>query len=176
MQDYHVPIALIRRVCFPSGQRLPKLKRIEFPPKAIVNPVTKPYSGYTVSTFDATKGNLEKQQYQFFVGRTRTNDNSATCRWCGVVGYGDHYQREHGKGEGSKIGCKKKLTDLYKTFCVNKQCMMCDNATMKTTWGVPLCSKECETEWQFHAPASLRFEVDMVTRNEREEAGKIHQV
>lgn len=177
MQDYHVPIALIRRACYPSGERLPKLVRIEFPPKAVVRDnLVAARGGFTTSTFDDTKGNLDKPLYQFYVGKIRVNDSICTCRWCGTIGFGVHFTKEHGKAEGSRTGCKRLLQDIYKTFVTNKVCMMCDADTLKTSWGVPLCSPECEKEWMFHNPRSLTFEIEIFEKARAEEEKEANQL
>lgn len=168
-----MPIALIRRLCYASGRRLPKLERIEFPPKKVAaTGVSQLVSnGRLLSTVGVStifKGNLEKQLYQFYVGKMRSNDNSAVCRWCDTMGFGSMFLRDHGKGAGTATGCKKHLVDIYKTFVLNGQCMMCDARTTRTSWGVPLCSEECEKEWQFHNPRSLRFEIEVFEKREKE--------
>lgn len=157
-QDYRVPIALIRRLCYPSGYHLPKLERLEFPPKkpsAVVTPI----NHYRV--IDASKGNLPREMYEFFIGKLNVNEYVATCRWCGAHVYGEHSWAGHGKSEGVDKGCKRHLKDLYRTLTMTQQheCIVCDSSTSCTTWGVPLCSKKCEQAFMFEQPLTMRYEL-----------------
>lgn len=159
-QDYHVPISLIRRLCYSSGTRLPKLERLEFPPKKEVIPITN-YKSPISRSINVEKGNLSKELYEFFVGKMDTNANVATCRWCGTVIYGAHSWEMHGKSTGNESGCKRLLKELYRRLTLEDtlECIACDSLTNLTAWGVPLCSKKCEQVFMFEVPLTLKYEI-----------------
>lgn len=164
-QDYQVPIALIRRLCYPSGTRLPKLQRLEFPPKPTVIPITS-YRSPIVRSVSVERGNLSKELYEFYVGKMDTNANVATCRWCGTMIYGQYSWETHGKAVGNEYGCKRILKDFYRTLTqgAEHECVACDTITRLTAWGVPLCSKKCEQVFMFEIPLTLRYELAQYRR------------
>lgn len=170
-----VPNALIRRLCYPTSYRLPKMEHMQYPPKP-ADTVKKPYVPSHVptrltqptvqpsSTLDYEKGNLKNDEYRFFVGYPSTASTHSTCRWCQ-----GRFETETARKAHKKAECKRKLTDLYAVLLKDSNCVMCDNRTPREYWGIPLCSATCRNEFKFTMSQAMKFEINrvLVTSGER---------
>ena len=165
-----VPNSLIRRLCYPTSYRLPKLEYMQYPPK----PAEMERKSYVPShvpnrlisaaelmarrasaQLDYDKGNLKNDEYRFFVGYPVVGSNCSTCRWCQA-----RFDSEDGRKAHKKAECKRKLTDLYTLLLKDRNCVMCENHTAKEYWGVPLCSVTCKNEFRFALSSTMRFEIN----------------
>lgn len=160
----HVPIALIRQVCYPTSYRLPKLVRLDFkqPSAASAHVVHFPVHQSTSTTADfewAKKafnaGNLPHGDYRFFVGRLDKHNGSGVCRWCRDILYTEKARKEH---KGNR--CQEKLTRLYRTLLDARHCAVCNRLTHSEHWGIPLCIDSCRNEWKFTLSPQFKMAVD----------------
>lgn len=171
-----VPVALIRRLCYPSAYRLPHLERLVFPvPKAAVKRPASPLSrlngprvlpGSVIDTTALTAGNLPNEEYRFWFGHRQTSWMDSVCRCCGANCY-TKTARERHLLEGD---CKENLLFVYRRLVKDANCVCCDGRTRKQKWGVPLCSDECIKEWKFSAPGALKFEIMALKEGLKKEA------
>lgn len=83
----------------------------------------------------------------------------AQCRCCGQVVITKVERKEHKKG-----GCGSKLEDAYKMLRRSTECIICKLATHRKVYGLPMCCKDCEFEWEFTTatPAVLRYVLEEV--------------
>jgi len=152
-RNMSIPIALIRKVCYPSGNRLPKLTRLDYKWQ---NPTLQPVMNLEKSSMTGVtvRGNLHNDEYRFFVGKIDRLAVGCFCRWCGEPIYTEIGCKRHGKGT-----CKQSLVDLYKRLLCLKRCMCCNQHTIREYWGLPLCSVKCENEWRFTSPPNLKVAI-----------------
>lgn len=166
-----VPNSLIRRLCYPTSYRLPRMDHMQYPPKPadmerkpyvpahvpsrLVNPTVQ-YSRHQ-ETLDFNKGNLKNDEYRFFVGYPATHSTHSTCRWCQA-----RFETEEGRKLHKKAECKRKLTDLYELLLKDSNCVMCENRTPREYWGIPLCNLTCQNEFKFTMSGSMKFEINRV--------------
>lgn len=80
-----------------------------------------------------------------------------SCRCCREVHMTKEARKEH-----HKAGCGRKLEEAYKVFRRVTECIICLNATKQKTYGLPMCSKECEYEWEYvtTTPQALAYVLD----------------
>lgn len=162
---HKVPVALIRRLCYPSTYRLPKLKRLMFPRPVSAKlmpetPVIVPYSrlvGNRVlpGSSEGVVHNLPNEDYRIWFGRAHSGWCSATCRWCGAICHTKETRNAH-LLNGT---CDTHLLAIYRILRKDGNCACCDDRTTKAKWGVPLCSDECVDEWRISLPGVLKFEI-----------------
>lgn len=152
MLDFVPPIALIRRICYPTSVRLPQrtLLGLKVPKKVIPPVVQSRFAGY-VRGGETGKGNLHNEEYRFLVGKFDRTLSAATCRWCGDTMYSEKSRKEH-QGDN----CHRGLTDLYRKLLAIKKCVICNAYCTKTYWGIPLCGDNCQEEWRFTMPEFLK--------------------
>lgn len=170
MPDFVPPIALIRRICYPTSVRLPQraLLGIRVPKKVIPTVVESRF--YAARNFGRVgnnrKGNLNNEEYRFFIGKFDSTLVVSTCRWCGDAFYSAKARKDH---EG--IDCHRALTDLYKKLIALKKCAICQAYCSKTYWGVPLCGDSCQEEWRFTMPDYLKkYIVVQIEKSKKKEA------
>lgn len=176
MAQQRVPDSLIRRLCYPSSYRLPKLVHLEFPKKVI--PVVSAYNRNYDAAFgrgsrlragtdhlqDWQKGNLHKDEYRFWIGAPFIKSNLSTCRWCKAMCYSPLDRKNH-----TSKGCNPKLITVYGALLREAMCVMCRKPTYGTaSWGVPFCSKTCAEAWRYEDPPFLRFRVGALQAETRE--------
>jgi hypothetical protein len=100
-------------------------------------------------------GNLENQQYQFFLGHPMATSPFSQCRVClEVVKNGE--RKDHAK----TLGCFKIMTRVLKAV-PRDECVICGKTTTKNRWDVPLCGAYCEELWKFEAaqPTAVLMEI-----------------
>lgn len=169
-----VPNALIRRVCYPTSYRLPKMPpRLEFPKKPEEKPVvphipvrstfamrgSPPHlvdiSGKSPAVvMDYGRGNLPNDEYRFFIGYPAKQSTVSVCRWCT-----GRFETEAARKAHKESDCKRNLISLYQRLRLDKLCVVCDVKTHREYWGLPLCSDACEQEYRFAVPDSMKFEI-----------------
>jgi hypothetical protein len=166
-----VPNALIRRLCYSTSYRLPKMEHMQYPPipaeaekkpyvpAHVPSRLVQPTGGHPHRqrelALDYEKGNLKNDEYRFFVGYPSTVSTHSTCRWCQGRFETDAARKAHKKAE-----CKRKLTDLYAMLLKDHNCVMCDNHTVKEYWGIPLCTTTCQNEFRFTLSQTMKFETN----------------
>lgn len=167
---YEPPIALIRRVCYPTSYRLPAMARmavraqekppIVYPASAgvIVHPGR--FHRMPVPNMD---GNLSKEEYRFFIGKIDKGYRVAVCRWCSAYVHSEEDRRDHKENE-----CPRKLISLYSKLIKIGKCGFCNNVTSHYVWGIPICGKTCENAWKFEMPPALRLVINRIKVDTKE--------
>lgn len=190
-----VPVAMIRRLCYPSSYRLPKLKRLQFPlPKVPVkaapfrNPMDSTSPRLVGSVRDTIairgnasllakimavtnqpevkkRGNLGNEEYRFWSGHCEPEYSDAQCRWCQA-----HVRSVvERKAHHTHSDCRENLMIVFRLLRKDHNCVCCDDRTPEEKWGVPLCDEKCQNEWRYSIPGSFKFAVDTLKRNLRKQ-------
>lgn len=86
-----------------------------------------------------------------------TNPGFATCRACGEILFHKDERKEH-----KKKGCGAKLEEAYKRLRKATECIICKLETHRKVYGLPMCCKDCEFEWEMTTatPRGLRYILD----------------
>lgn len=153
-----IPIALIRKICYPAGYRLPKLARLDYtwkPPQQ-----TPALTQMHAMTPRPILGSLQNDEYRFFIGKSQPGWTVATCRWCGALFYNVDERKKH-----KAQRCKEKLVKLYARLLSKSCCMACGALTKEEYWGIPLCDISCQNDWRFRLPEP--FKVMLFEEQER---------
>lgn len=103
---------------------------------------------YRAKTNIACEGNLDENEYRYWIGTRSITGQSATCRCCRDTVYSETQRSLH---RGTKVVvCKLRLVHAYNFLARTKKCIVCgaDNWGC-AKWGVPLCSSACITKWRF---------------------------
>lgn len=189
-----VPVALIRRLCYPSTYRLPKLERLQFPaPKAPIKPAPSAYDGMmhrAATTIALANGKppipalnqiVQRMTQRSVPGPTPCygNLNNEEYRfWAGhsEPEYSDaqcrwcssHFRTaDQRKQHHADSDCRENLMVVVKLLRHDKNCVCCDDRTTNAKWGIPLCDEKCENEWRYSLPGAFRFAVDNLKRDMR---------
>jgi hypothetical protein len=100
------------------------------------------------------KGNLDEQDYRFWIGKKESVATFAVCRACGTeVWGGPGAMLKHKevtnlfKGGGP---CTTVLVQCYTKLLAKRQCIVCQAVTYNKRWGIPLCTPECLMKWKFY--------------------------
>lgn len=135
----------------PSGQRLPKWKKLFIPSNNFVpikayNNFCDPLESTKKVPADLQKGNLPFGLYRYFVGDPLFISKMAKCRACELTTYSDVTRLEHFK---NKV-CTRNLTKAYKYLCRTFPilCVVCNEAFPGRRWGLPL-HVPCQRAWMF---------------------------
>lgn len=88
---------------------------------------------------------FENWEYRFWVADIDASGRlaSAECRCCNSLFHIMEGRRLH----GANNGCFVKLTSAFKLLLRDKKCVICNQSTIKQTWGVPLCGSGCMEAW-----------------------------
>lgn len=148
-----IPIALIRKLCYPSGYRLPHLERLDYtwknPAEQASSQTTRsgPVTIHVPRIVTVIKGSLPNDEYRFFIGKMEAVWLGSNCRWCDTFLHNADFRKQH-----KTRGCNLKLISLYKKLCERHACMACGGHTSREVWGVPLCSVSCDNYWRVSNP------------------------
>jgi len=175
----------IAQLCFPAGTHLPKRTRKMW--EKWVEPYVDHYkkhsalgpkkSGYSFESYTRTfeadppfgkwhtrltttarlMGNLDTDEYRFYVGHPGKYSNYAQCRVCLKV----CECRQDRVLHNTASACRTKFVIAAKAVKVLGLCLVCNEITQRDKWGVPLCNPEsaiCEQLWMFEVcqPMALR--------------------
>ncbi len=155
-----LPDYFVRKVSgYPAGMKMPKMTRYH------------QVLGYSYQTnlppFKFTGGVIQGDplsggDYRYWCGMPgvfAANKGYASCRCCGEV----HCSKE-GRKEHKKKGCGPKLEEAFKMLKRSTECIICKLATHRKVYGVPMCCKDCEFEWEFTTatPAVLRYVLEEI--------------
>src|ERR1043166_2872286 len=82
------------------------------------------------------------------------------CRACGEVLFTTKDRKEHSRLKG----CGRVLTEAFKALLRDRKCVICDQETRKTCWGIPICSTDCTKEWCYvtRCSAALHYAIDYI--------------
>jgi len=157
-----IPNWLVRKVAgYPAGMKMPH--RGKFWEQGGYKPA--PFIGSLFhSGTDKTGDPLNGGDYRYWCGIEATsmctNKGFATCRACGEVIITRKERKEH-----LKIGCGQLLEKAFKLLKRSQECIVCKKETHRKVYGVPMCNKDCEFEWEFTTatPSGLRYILDDVS-------------
>jgi hypothetical protein len=156
-----LPDYFVRKVAgYPAGIRMPKMEKwyADNWPKGFVNS-----HNHTHYPILSTEGDpLSGGDYRYWCGvpaATMFRKGYAQCRCCGEVVVHKKERKEH-----KQKGCGSKLEEAYKMLRRSTECIMCKLATHRKVYGLPLCCKDCEFEWEFTTatPRVLRYVLEEV--------------
>jgi len=159
-----LPNYFIRKVSgYPAGIRMPKIGHYY---------ETGNFVGRTLhdikNMFSGKEGDpLSGGDYRYWCGippSSTAKKGFASCRCCGSVLVTKKLRTDH-----KKEGCGARLEEAFKMLRRTKECVICDLATHRKVYGLPMCSKDCEYEWEFVSttPAVLRAALEVVIREEK---------
>jgi hypothetical protein len=152
-----VPMSAIRAICGPHGRHFrPKPKdwwtgvceyprqrrdRDEYERRRI-----RAHS-YVISIDDAvSEGNLDHEDYRFWIGCHEPRAMYSVCRFCRVPCWNETMRKTH----QSRSNCCANLTVIYKMLLQRNACVVCGEPKERNPWGVPLCKTiGCLSTWKF---------------------------
>lgn len=98
---------------------------------------------------DASGGNLNNTEYQFYVGQKWVMASYRCCRACRRSLYTLKEQLDHAATTYGNQSCAKWVVEAIKILGRRHECVICGTNTIKRFWGVPLCSVACLHDWKF---------------------------
>ncbi len=173
-----IPNWLLMHISQPVGQRLPKLQKwhenlqhlarphhsydvpaadIRVPPAkhAPKSSVVKGYKHMGIGNWKT--GSLSENEYPYWIGESPSTGTWARCRWCGESQ--PNSTRVSREAHQSLDYCTKNLRIVYKLACSSAMCcVMCERHSLRTRWGAPLCSIECDNAFRFKILLSPRLQ------------------
>ena len=150
-----IPAYFVRKVSgYPAGIRMPKM--VPFLQGGYSN--FKPYIPPLFGKGDPLGGG----DYRYWCGLSptaRVNKGYASCRGCGEV-----FITKDGRKAHKSQGCGVKLEEAYKLLRRTTKCMICQLDTHRKVYGLPMCCKDCEFEWEYvtTTPMTLRYVLEEV--------------
>jgi hypothetical protein len=176
-----VPISLLRSRFSQRGRRLPKLKHLEreiHHYSHYSSPYSEHYGVYNLGDDSdvpawaskgresrsskevklsgipilESKGNLDENDYRYWIGNRYPGAQYSTCRRCMVLVHVEQ-RKEHSK----KNDCNLLLVEVFKKLQFDKRCVQCDEVTLFSKWGIPLCDRFCIDDWKFELERSEAF-------------------
>jgi hypothetical protein len=154
-----LPDYFVRKVSgYPGGIRMPKMttwwqdgsSSTGWPRPML------PFGGVLHGEGDPLSGG----DYRYWCGAMPTmlcRKGYASCRACGEVVMYKDARKEH-----KKAGCGNKLEEAFKMLRRSTECVICKLPTHRKVYGLPMCCKDCEFEWEFTTttPKVLRYCLD----------------
>lgn len=118
------------------------------------------------------KGNLEEEEYRFWVGTPEQGMGFSMCRACRTSIYNKLDRDGHFKDPKFSIGglqCSVRLVNAYKKLSDLTQCLICKKQRFgHTRWGVPICdSPTCESNWKFNQQRWMPLEAELFRNKKR---------
>lgn len=104
-------------------------------------------------------GNLDVEEYRYWIGFKDRASLYAKCRCCGTEVYGPKDRAKHFRDSDFLIGtnqCTTRLVLAYKQLLdISTSCIVCKKQRFnQQKWGVPLCEQpECINGWKFDTHA-----------------------
>ena len=161
-----LPDYFVRKVSgFPAGIKMPKMVKFETGTgngfKVIGLPGMRPMM--PLGDGDPLNGG----DYRYWCGANGTywRKGYANCRCCNELCFFKKDRKEH-----KNAGCGALLEEAFKQFKRSNDCIICNLETHRKVYGLPLCCKDCEFEWEYTTatPSALR----MVLRQLKEDLEK----
>jgi hypothetical protein len=120
---------------------------------------------------DARKGDsVTMGELRYWCGLPgTTNLCYASCRCCREVIRFAAERKEH-----KRQGCGSSLERAYKRLAKTKDCIICNLATKRRLYGLPLCCKDCEQEFMYSniQPDPLRAQLKEIAKEDEERKEK----
>lgn len=163
----HPPLWVLRQTILPNGARLSKKPEEDWKPQQqttlpiVVNENRERFFKNWDKAFPSASrnflssglppcGNLDRNEYRYYVGVRELSSSWSKCRLCQTSFTNEDNRKNH------KIGCQKKLEAAYMLLLMDMKCVICDAKVKRASWGVPMC-QPCEERWMFdvNPPAAL---------------------
>lgn len=90
-----------------------------------------------------TPGDFKNDEFRFWIKAKA--GRYAVCRNCNCAFTEAKTRKEHLKA----MGCAKTLVAAFKLLLRDKACVVCDERTSRTYYGVPLCGDKCVDVWRY---------------------------
>ncbi len=157
-----VPNWLVAKKTFPGGIRHPKRQKWWESPNQ-----EKPHFGsfhtiFTPGTVRTAGDPISSGDFRYWCGSTSPMAKAyAACRCCGEVVVDRAERKTH-----RKEGCGSRLEKAFKILAKTKDCAICSLSTKRRAYGIPLCSKDCEHEWEYVTtkPRSLAYVLESIVK------------
>jgi hypothetical protein len=153
----NIPDFFVLKGVRPGGVRLPKFPK--YVPIYTQAPITQArinFGGRFGIGDKLTHGDL-----RYWCGQEgELNPEYGSCRACGEVLFTTKDRKEHSRLKG----CGRVLTEAFKALLRDRKCVICDQETRKTCWGIPICSTDCTKEWCYvtRCSAALHYAIDYI--------------
>ena len=145
-----LPNYLVRKVSgYPGGIRMPKMTKFYQADNYWSN------NGFKPMLPQGDGDPLNGGDYRYWCGAfgNHWQKGYANCRCCQELCFTKQERKEH-----KNKGCGALLEEAYKLFRRSKDCIICTLETNRKVYGLPICCKDCEYEWEYvtACPAALR--------------------
>jgi hypothetical protein len=113
---------------------------------------------YSANDYPVTEvpvnGNLEPEEYRFWIGYRDSKSPYAMCRCCRESTYASKMRKEHFQSEKHTIGgknCSARLAIAYEKLLTLNYCIVCRKQRFgHKKWGIPICEQvQCQNTWRF---------------------------
>lgn len=148
-----LPDYLVRKVSnFPAGIKLNEFTKFQ---------MSYPSNDYKViggSLYPGTGDGdpLSGGDYRYWCGAygSHWRKGYANCRGCGELCFTKSDRKTH-----KNLGCGARLEEAYKMLRRSNECIICTLNTNRKVYGLPMCCKDCEHEWEYTTgtPGTLRI-------------------
>lgn len=102
---------------------------------------------------EVPRGNLDEQEYRFWIGKEETISLFSACRACGDEMFGADARLAHKTKRNQFKGdnpCTVVLTMCYARLLAKRKCVVChEDCFNRKRYGVPICSPACLKRWKF---------------------------
>lgn len=126
-------------------------------------------------------GNLEPEEYRFWIGYRETKSAYAMCRCCRTSVYGTKMRKEHFQKQEHFVGgknCAARLADVYSRMLKMAFCCVCHKQRFEhTKWGIPICdSIACQNTWRFDSQIYTPMKMWLELQEKKAEHPEISKV
>lgn len=164
-----MPLWILRSITQPYGSRLPKVQLLAKPKTNGSRYLPMIYQGdddwnggNTIWTANdreivngkVVDGNLENQEYEFFMGSAWADAQRAVCRFCGETMWVKALRKEH----FAKTDCSQNIKKIAALLRRDKKCVICDTGSNRTIYGLPICKVECLAKFKFAQRTTTAYE------------------
>ena len=120
-------------------------------------------------------GNLDPEDYRFWIGVRDPHLNYAMCRCCGESTYSAKERAQHFKSDKFRVNgmnCGARLALAYNLMLSTQgDCIICHKQRfMFQKWGVPICQDaSCHNAWRFDHNKYVRLHGHLMAQKKKEE-------
>ncbi len=151
---------------FPGGIRLTKMIKFQEFPSSGGYRVANLFPMGQIGAGDPLNGG----DYRYWCGAISSHFRKgwANCRCCNELRFFKNERKEH-----KNAGCGALLEEAFKRLRRSNDCIICTLTTHRKVYGLPLCCKDCEAEWEYttSTPTVLRRLIREI-KDEQEKAKK----
>lgn len=97
-------------------------------------------------------GNLNNEEYRFWIGSPNRISGVAQCRACRKVCHDAFERIAHKDDKTCHVGgetCNRRLVNAYGMLLAQHKCVVCREQTYQSIYGVPICQKNCIERWRY---------------------------